>query len=177
MDAKSRFLEIKNRRNRQSGQSVVEFAFLVPVIIGMFFLLIQVENAITTAIVNNKYARAQLHFLFFNHRVYPETRFQELQDGQFKGDIAGRFWVGIDDKTNFGGGQPNPQAPERKIGRLAGSEEPKEEAPARGRQKVRIRVFAFTCLPPIGTKIGFNFTEGNLGEDTFANGSFKYCSP
>lgn len=161
------------RRRRTGGQSIVEFALLVPLIVGMLQLLIQVQNAISTAIVNQKYARSTLHFLAFNHRYYPERRFSK-NGGE--GGYFGGWWVGVDDNMGTGRGDIVPHAPERKIGLRPGDDEGQAEFPTvAARQKVRIRITSFICVPPMGPKDGGFFTEGSIGDQTFAGG-FRYCA-
>lgn len=149
---------------------MVEFAFLMPILVGMLLLLIQVEIAISTAIVNQKYARQHLHFLLFNNRFYPEPAFLALNSGRF----MQRWWVGVDDNINFNRPEPVPHAPTRKIGRGKLPEDDNQDNPSR-RQNVRVRESAFICTAPFGVNISQPFSEGNLGEETFAAGNFHYC--
>jgi len=169
------FMTTAVSRRKQRGQSLVEFAFLVPIIIGMLQILVQVENAISTAIVNEKYSRGTLHFLAFNHRYYPEKKFLKLNDGGF----MGRWWVGVDDNVNLESGSDIvPHAPERKIGLIPGANDGETGAEfedVTSRQKIRIRVTSFICIPPLGTKDGGFLTEGLIGDQTFA-GNYRYCA-
>src|SRR4051794_28182392 len=114
MAAKKTMPTRHTHRRRVRGQSMVEFAFLVPIIVGMLFVLIQVETAISGAIVSQKYARQHLHFLFFSNRYYPE-RFLVTLDRT--GDWAGKFWVGVDDNIDFNVAEPVPKAPRVGVGR------------------------------------------------------------
>ncbi len=165
------------RKKQAIGQSMVEFALLVPVLILFFQILIQAENAISTAIVNQRYAKATLHFLAFNHRNYMELKYVRSDEGKF----MGRYWVGVDDKVNFEEPQNiQPSAPIRTIGRQPGSDDGASQAEypeVQSRQKVRVRVTAFSCLPPHSIKPGFLLSEGNMEEDTFLAGRYPYCSP
>lgn len=169
---------VARKRCRKKGQSLLEFALLMPIIVMMIQVLIQVESAISTGIVNQKYARSTLHYLMFNHRNYMEyKRFLPMDDGAY----MRRYWVGVDDKTNYGSGNASairPEAPVRKIGRQKPSEDDTAQAEypdVQNRQNVRVRVTTFTCIPPLGAKDAGLFTEGYMREDTFS-GSYKYCS-
>lgn len=180
MDVKVKISSKKHVQKKQSGQSMLEFAFLVPILMGFFLILVHVEEAMVTAITNQKYARSQLHFLFFNHRYYPEWHFLE------KEKFFGRFWVGVSDRSHFGDADPKPLAPTRNISffldkkKLPEDEQPQSEYVPDGgglnrRKNVRVRVVAFTCIPPLALNSNSLFTEGNLGENTFVSGSFPYC--
>ncbi|MEW6058285.1 MAG: TadE family protein [Bdellovibrionota bacterium] len=159
---------------KSSGQSLVEFAFLLPLVLSLFYILIQVEMAISTAIVNQKYARQHLHFLTFNHRYY-------IQHLRFLGLSAGnaymqRYWIGVDNNvTHDVEGDIRPVAPTRKIGREKPPQDDIAGSDVTARQNVRVRITAFTCLPPIGINFREPFTEDHLGEETFAGGRYRYC--
>lgn len=161
---------------KRRGQSMLEFALLLPVIVLMLQILMEAESAISTAIVNQKYARSTMHWLFFNHRNYMELSRFHLDAGILKR----RFWVGVDDKVSYG--QPDadikPVAPIRKIGRLKSSQD--ETAGAEfeeitERKDVRVRSTTFTCLPPTAVKGIQLLTEKGMEEDTFS-GNYHYCS-
>ena len=161
------------KRNRQSGQSLLEFAFLVPLIVGMLTLLVEVETVISAAIVGQKYTRQHLHFLLFNHRHYPQPRFLERSDGTYHE----RWWIGLDDNINDTQKPPTPVAPKFKVGRkkVPGGQDDEPE-PAQ-RQNVRLRISAFMCVPPVGAKVGQLYSENNIEETTFAGGNFRgFCN-
>lgn len=181
MDAKT--YGKKSWKRKAKGQSLVEFALLVPLMIGLFKVLVGVETAISTAIGNQKYARAQLHFLAFNHRYYPENKFLTLRDGRVKQ----RFWMGVTEPNLYGLGDRVP-AISVQVPVTAGANPPRdsedggaEEYPTvSNRQNVHVRVSVFTCVPPIavassGTQLSGFLTEESLREDTFAGG-YQYCA-
>ncbi|GEM_PF-2023993 len=177
MAAKSARLGVgKNKLKRGArGQSVVEFALLLPVLVGLFYILIQANSAITTAIVHQKYVRMRLHFMALNHRYYPQL---DTLSGRASDNVFQRWWIGIGDPVTYGLIDPPTRAPEISIGRVSVAEDqmPKEEYPSiQRRQKVRVRVAAFTCLAPTAAKFGQNYSEGYLGEETFAGGNYRYC--
>lgn len=170
-------MDVKNKKHsKKRGQSMLEFALLLPLIILIFKIMIETQTAISTAIVNQKYARGSMHYLFFNHRT-PELFFAMGQD-----KVLRRYWVGISDNIIFGQ-QENirPIAPERPIGGLGKG--PIIEEPAQTeyediteRQRVRVRVTSFTCFPPIAVNGTQLLSESNIVEDTFIGSSYQYCS-
>lgn len=156
----------------QDGQSLVEFAFLVPIVVMMIMILINIEIVLSMAGVSQKYARAQLQYLLFNHRQYFENRFLQLGviDKYMK-----RFWIGVDREEDFSKASPEPYAPTWGVGP---GPKPKDDDVSRGgsaRQNVRVRILSFICIPPIGGQFGSRYSEDTLREDTFGT-AYKYCN-
>lgn len=85
-------------QSRRKGQSMLEFAILLPILVLLFQILIETESAVSSAIVNQKYARSTLNYLMFNHRQYMEFKFSRNREN---GNYHRRYWVGVDDKINF----------------------------------------------------------------------------
>lgn len=159
-------------RRRQRGQSLVEFAFLIPLFIGMMVFLRDVNIAINMAIVNQKYARGTMHFLFFNHRWYPEHRFAQHTGRSL---FMQRWWVGVEDQREDIDDQDNkpPKAPIVAVGRYSkgnGGLPPQDDLAGieglQARHLVRIRSLAFVCLPPLGNKLEEPYS-GHMPEDAF----------
>ncbi len=163
-------------KRRQRGQSLVEFAFMVPLILGMLVFLRQVNMAINSSIVNQRYARATLHFLTFNHRWYPEQKFVQRNS---HGTFMRRWWVGVEEqKAPDDEDSSAPIAPTITIGRLPGSDTAGVPAPDDvGHGKVRIRTTSFICLAPFGNKLEKPYSQGGMPNDGFLDGgnSFRYC--
>jgi hypothetical protein len=168
---------LRNTEKREKGQSIIEFALLLPLMVAMLMLLIQTEMAINVAIVGQKYTRSHLYHLFFNHPYYLELGFLKSKNGE----IYGRMWTGMDSKVS-----PDqtvyPIPPQVKIGTVKikndDSVDNVEDSPeVKARQIVRIKMTSFTCSAPFGFKINFPFTEGNLEEDSFSSGGnrYRYC--
>ena len=181
MDAKN----ILKKHKKNNGQSLLEFAILLPIIVLMIQILIETESAISTAIVNQKFARGTLHFLMFNHRNYPEFQFAKKNDD---GNFKRRYWVGVDDHVAPPGqnGTVKPYAPVRPIGLVkrlpsdAENEPPQSEYPdIQERKYLRIRPLTYTCLPPLAVNQNGLLAEGNMREDTFLQGGAygEICSP
>lgn len=158
------------KKKSNSGQSILEFAFLIPIFATILFLIIEVETAISMSIVNQKYSRNHMHFLFFNHRQYPQHDFVQKQ----KGDSMRRWWIGVDDNSTYNKlNNIVPKAPTQKIGKIKPSQD-EQAGDVDERQNVRIRTMVFTCVPPYGDKLGF-FSEQNLSETTFSAGGYRFC--
>ncbi|MBI3543151.1 MAG: hypothetical protein HY075_07750 [Deltaproteobacteria bacterium] len=165
----------KRRRKKQLGQSMIEFAFMLPIILTMLTFMREVNMAINMAIVNQKYSRATLYFLLFNHRWYPEQQFIHRPS---RNDYMKRWWVGVEDQK----GDPDsdedskpPKAPVIAVGRAKGDDDTPGSEGIERRQKVRIRATSFICVPPVGGK-NLPFSQANLDETRFFTGNYPYCS-
>jgi len=149
----------------------------VPIIVSMIIVLMQVESAISTSIVNQRYARSTLHFLMLSSRYYLELGFlKNLNTGLY----MRRFWVGVDDNIDYQNKNVHPKAPIRAIGRMPGDDTAQTEFSYNGggittRQNVRIRSTAFVCLPPFSLSGDQLMTEGNMSEETFTGG-YQFCA-
>lgn len=160
----------KTRRHAQSGQSMMEFAILIPLLIGLMALMVEVETVISGAIVGQKYVRQHLHFLFFNSRNYPEHGFLNMKDGSW----MSRYWIVLHSKPVEQSPDLQPIAPKFRVGRKKVPND--DELDSDARQNVRLFVSAFVCVPPVGPKFPEHFSENKLQETTFAGGSFPgYC--
>ncbi len=168
---------LKNKKQHsKKGQSLLEFALLMPVLIMMLQIVIEVEGAISTSIVNQKYTRSSMHWFMFNHRNYMQLSWLKLE----KGGLMRRFWIGVDDKINFGSDNPviKPVAPIRKIGtaKATSDDTGQSEYPeVTERQNVRVRSVAFTCLPPASVNGIRLLAEQGMEETTFQS-KYPYCS-
>src|SRR4051812_29710869 len=67
MGANSRFENLRS----ESGQSVLEFLLVLPLLLTIILLLMRVNTVINMGIVNQKYARAQVFFIAENSPEYP----------------------------------------------------------------------------------------------------------
>ncbi len=72
----------KTLRN-ESGQSVLEFVLMLPLLVGMAILMLRVNMAIQVSIANQKYSRAQTLFLAFNSAYFPQIDRWGLEQGAF----------------------------------------------------------------------------------------------
>jgi hypothetical protein len=62
---------VVERRENESGQSIVEFLLMVPLLVGMMITAVKVNTAAQVSIVNQQYARAQALFMTYNSPNYP----------------------------------------------------------------------------------------------------------
>ena len=165
-------------KRRQLGQSMIEFAFMVPLIVSLLMFMREANMAINASIVNQKYARSTLHFLLFNHRWYPEQKFVKLTG---HGTFMHRWWVGVEQDRALGDddgteGKP-PVASTILIGHTPGQDDKEHGLPVAGRQNVRIRTMSFICLPPFGNKLGYPYSQGAMPNSAFLDGQgFQYCA-
>lgn len=176
-DANIQFL---GNKASESGQSVIEFALLLPMMIALLMVLIRINMTIQMSLVNQQYARAQALFLSFNSPYYPELSKQvdSLFDRQTNQLVAG---VGdtLYNDANPGQGQPDAQVGLVTRSRnVFGSEAPQTE-PDTTRSRVRIRDTVTLCTQTVWLGRGgplknmvrtgaesFQITQYNLNDST-----------
>jgi hypothetical protein len=127
----------------RSGQSLVEFLVLMPLLIGLTVIMVRVTTAIQVSIVNQQYARAQSLFLAYNSAVYP--RLQQREDNFIRRGYNNMV-IGVSDNSAPDSGPYVPKATVQKIARKpngGGSDENQSE-PER-RDKVRVRTTVTLC--------------------------------
>jgi hypothetical protein len=128
----------------EQGQSVIEFALLLPLLVAMGMIMIRVNVAMQVSIVNQQYARAQVLFLAFNSPYYPELGFQQsLLERK-----ANQVVVGVSD-TVYAADQGPETPPEATVIRVTRSKKvvgsnASKETPA-SRSMVRIRTTVTLC--------------------------------
>ncbi|MBU6374419.1 MAG: hypothetical protein KGQ59_00325 [Bdellovibrionales bacterium] len=159
----------------RSGQSLVEFVFMLPLIVGMLVLLIRVNSAIQVSIVNQKYSRQRLFELIANNSTYPsEERGKRLMERK-----QHRLVVGVsEESTDDGKGEADYSAPTEWITRskkaALGASTQAQVEPER-RAEVRIRNTVEICTPVLFTQMsaGGNWTDISRGfnDKTFSSGS------
>ena len=186
----------RDRRKRQNGQSIMEFALLIPLYLGLMIYLIQATIAVNGGIAYQKYAREKLFELLWNHRDYPKllTTTKTNENNVQKG--WQRTWVGVDDKTWRSDEQGERDtltevAPKVIAGyseAVANQDTSNEGFPATTRKSIRIRVKVFICLGPKFFPRGRNDRGGSqdppylsdigsMNDSTFRDGgTFRLCS-
>lgn len=164
--------ESRMRLQEESGQSVLEFLFMIPVLIGLVILLIRVNSAIQISIVNQKYARAQTTWLTFNSSVYPRLSWRD-SNSRKNGMVDlgyNRMEIGVSERpVRDTGGEAVAQTQiiardARKAGADGGSQ---LEPETRG--NVRIRTLVGLCTPTFSVKGTSGYVELNhqsMGEKT-----------
>ncbi|MGK5086262.1 hypothetical protein WDW86_01785 [Bdellovibrionota bacterium FG-2] len=77
-------------RNEQ-GQSILEFVFMLPLLVGITMMLIKINTVIQFSIVNQQYARAQALTLAGNSPIYPRLglRVTDLENKFYNQMILG----------------------------------------------------------------------------------------
>jgi hypothetical protein len=83
-------------RNRESGQSILEFLLMLPMLVGLFLILLRVNQAIQVSIVDQQYARAHALWLAFNNPVFPQ---QKLRLGAITAQQDNQMVIGVSDNT------------------------------------------------------------------------------
>lgn len=175
MEGSPVFESARVRRNRgasagrtgqreQSGQSILEFVLLLPLMVAVTFILLRVNTAIQMSIVNQQYSRAQALFLTYNNPVYPSLRFRAAPGNRMTEINVDQMVLGVSDNKATAGYEPlaSTQSIVRP-GQSIGNDEPgNEQAAERG--KIRIRNSVALCTQ-------FNPSSGQIDEAT----RFSYC--
>ncbi len=172
---------LSRRSNRPSlrderGQSVLEFVFMLPVLLGLIVVMVRSNTAIQMSVVNQKYARAQALWLTFNSPYYPRLSFrtpgtagdQFVQYG-FNRMVIGMAETPVDDT----GGKATASKQAITRGGVPAPEGPSQSEPI-DRAQVRIRTTVALCTQTnaIVTREGLRpATAENIGENTV----FDFC--
>jgi hypothetical protein len=161
---------VRNRR----GQSLIEFVLMLPVLVGMFFLLLRVNQAIQVSIVNQKYSRQRLFELVGNSPQYPDI--SKVPVFVEKGD--NRVVIGVsEESTSDIASDFQPSAPTMRITRTrraaAGGSNESGAEPNR-RANVRIRNTVEICTPLLVAKSGTSSVPmaSSLNDETFNRVTF-----
>ena len=136
------------RKNQQrtlgeEGQSILEFCFMLPVMVGLAMILFRVNTTIQMSIVNQQYARAQALFLTFNHSIYP---YRDLRFAQLTRKGYNQMVIGVSDNPAAVGGY-SPAASTFTISKQPGGSEETRKEPER-RSNVRVRTTVSICTQP-----------------------------
>lgn len=134
-------VDLQNER----GQSIVEFALSLPLLLGLILVLIKINTAIQMSIVNQQHARAQALVLTYNSPVYPElkrryARFQNLD----KDLTTNHMVVGVSDNVSTSGDYA-PRASVQVISRQPRPDEGPIQSEPSDRKRVRIRSSVTIC--------------------------------
>ena len=146
----------------ESGQALVEFILLIPIVLMFVWYLVHVNLAINKSIVGQKHARSQLFLKLFNHRSGPML-------ADFSQTKRSHFYIGVSEEVVDGAVRP--KAPSEMLGvgpspRLFKdvNDDPGEPAPNSPRQRVRVRTVFGICTHRKKTPSGlsdFCATEHN----------------
>lgn len=133
---------------------MVEFLFMLPVMLALSALMLRVSTAIQVSIVNQQYSRAQALFLAMNSSQYPRLG---LRESALTNAGYNQYFIGVSENVApKDGGAYTPQATVVRVGdRRGGSNAPQEQPAARS--LVRIRNTVTLCTQanvlPNGTPI------------------------
>lgn len=160
----------------ESGQSVLEFVFMLPILIGLIVVMVRTNTVIQMSIVNQKYARAQALWLSFNSPYYPRLslRKEGSPDDNFVKYGFNRMVIGMADKpVEDTGGKA--EAVTQNVARdsTQSVDGPSVSEPI-DRTKVRVRTTVALCTQTnvIVTPQGFKpVTAENINEKTV----FQFC--
>lgn len=180
----------KKKQKLNSGQSVLEFALILPLYLTLISYLVQATVAQNGAIVNQKYSRLRLMEMTRNHADYPFLSTTTAGAGRQTG--WQRLWIGIDRNTwDISERDPedrHPKSPSVSAGILGPLTNDGEDGditfPAEQRRSIRIRIMSFICLPPKfvpasqiqGGAQSIPYLTDYLRNETFRDGNFRFCS-
>ena len=83
-------------RRGESGQSILEFLLMLPMLVGLVLILVRINTAIQVSIVNQQYARSHALWLNFNSAVYPQLA---LREGHLTANNDNQMVIGVSDNT------------------------------------------------------------------------------
>jgi hypothetical protein len=130
-------------RQKERGQSLIEFVLILPVMVGMLFLMLRVSSGVQVSIVNQKYSRLRIFEFASNAPYYPSlARFRD----SFVAQNSNRMVIGVSEEPLTGEGEP--EAPSFKVNAsrvVVGSSEIKSEPTQRS--EVRVRNTVELCTP------------------------------
>ena len=138
-------------KHDDSGQSVLEFLFVLPVTIAVLLVMIRSNTAIQMSIVDQKYSRSQIFFLAGNASEYPLRRkvVQDMTD-----DGMNQLILGVSEdapRDSDGGEGGDTAASSYYIGRRPGltGEDADPGDSISKRLNVRVRNTVTICLPQV----------------------------
>ena len=129
----------RTEKKNESGQSIIEFLFMFPLMVGIALMMVRVNTAIQISIVNQQYARAQALFIAYNSPIYPVLRFRA-------GDTSDRFTskgtdlmvIGVSEEESSG--QEIDPIPSTFLISRPGHKLPKDEKQTEPKLRDRIRI-------------------------------------
>ncbi len=160
----------------ESGQSVLEFVFMLPILIGLVVVMVRSNTVIQMSIVNQKYTRAQALWLTFNSPHYPRLSFRQAgsPEDQFVQYGYNRMIIGMADQdvSETGGKAVASTQVVARDAKLVGDGPSQTEPLDRAKVRVRTTVALCTQTNAIVTRQGLRpVTADNIGENTV----FDFC--
>ena len=132
----------------RSGQGLLEFLLLLPFLLGLSVLMIRANAAIQTSIVNQKYARAQTHFLTFNSPYYPDFGLTGNRKSGMIASGTNAITMGVAEKALESGEDEDtqPEAPMQMVARSIAKAGAKPEAQQNSESSGWVRVWNTVTL-------------------------------
>jgi len=153
----------------EKGQSLLEFLFMLPLMIGLIVIMVRVNSAIQVSIVNQKYSRSMALSLAQNSPYYPR---KELQADNFIQSGYNRMVIGVADKP-ISDTDNRAEATTQLVVRdqvIAGGEGAAQAEPVE-RALVRVRTTVSLCTHTIALAPGVVADASTIGE----NSVFPFC--
>jgi hypothetical protein len=172
VEARTRLPDLRD----EHGQSVLEFVFMLPVLLGLIVIMVRSNTVIQMSIVNQKYTRAQALWLTFNSPYYPRLSFRKdgSPDDQFVRYGFNRMVIGMAEKpVDDTGGKATASTQTVVRGGVPAPDGPSQSEPV-DRAKVRVRTTVALCTQTnvVVTREGLKpVTADNIGENTV----FDFC--
>lgn len=181
MAVKTKKQKLSGIEHDDSGQSVLEFLFVLPVTVAVLILMIRSNTAIQMSIVDQKYSRAQILYLSGNGAEYP-LRTKVVKD--MTDDGMNQLVVGVSEdapRDAEGGEGADTAASSYYIGRRPGltGEDVDPGDTISKRLNVRVRNTVTICLPQVSfgktpaVEISNSGIKYNYQEDPRA---WQFCS-
>jgi hypothetical protein len=101
MDVKVKQLKKSPKLSGHSGQSMLEFLFMLPLMLALTILLVRVNTSIQMSIVNQKYTRGQAQWFVFNSPIYPQRVSpdgQKFREANFIGPNYNQMIIGVSEE-------------------------------------------------------------------------------
>lgn len=160
----------------ESGQSVLEFLLMLPLMLGLTALTLRMNMAIQMSIVNQQYARAQAFHLTFHSPYYPEAIGARRENG------FNQMVMGVSENLPESEGEAGEYQPEASVAvvarnrRLANRPGGAQEQP-RERSHVRVRNTVTLCTAShfVVTDRGRQPADANTLREGVSSRSFAYC--
>lgn len=175
-----RSLNLGTQVSDDSGQSILELLFLLPMLVGLIVILIRVNTAIQISIVNQQYSRSMIFFSNMNSPTYPSRTLYKRAVAL--NALVNQMTFGVSDKPigqndNDFEATNTPEASTQYVARKPrqGSEEPGNVS-QRGR--VRIRNTVTLCTPALALRVNKNTMVPALNEGLYQlneTTEFDFC--
>jgi len=158
---------------------LLEFLLLLPFLLGLTILMIRANAAIQISIVNQKYARAQTHFLTFNSPYYPDVGLNGKRKTDMIASGTNAITMGVAEKALEAGedGDTQPEAPMQMVARSVAKagEKPAAQQTTESSGWVRVRNTITLCSGSHSFAIEGGFASIKRISEGVTPGSFNFC--